>query len=164
MREIDEALDGEIDYLFVATSTSGTLLGCCDYLRSRNRQTRVVAVDAAGSVLFGGTPGTRRLPGLGAGIETDLSRRVEFDELVRVSDMECVIGCRRLAHHEAILAGASAGGVVMAFDKIARRMARGDRCALIFADGGSGYLTTVYDDDWVESELGCTRDELAALV
>ena len=74
MREIDEALEGEIDHVFVATSTAGMLLGCCDYLRDRRRRTRVVAVDALGSVLFGGAPGVRRLPGLGAGVETDLSR------------------------------------------------------------------------------------------
>jgi cysteine synthase A len=164
MREVDEALEGDIDYLFVATSTAGTLLGCCDYLRDHDRSTRVVAVDAVGSALFGGTSGDRRLPGFGAGVETDLSRRVAFDELVRVSDLECVIGCRRLAEREAILAGASSGAVVVAFEKFAARMAAGDRCALIFPDGGAGYLTTLYDDAWVEAELGCAPDDLAALV
>ena len=69
MREIDEALDGDLDYLFVATSTTGTLRGCRDYLRANDRETRVVAVDAVGSALFGGARGTRRLPGFGAGVE-----------------------------------------------------------------------------------------------
>ena len=164
MREIDEALGGDIDHLFVATGTAGTLLGCCDYLLAHDRSTRVVAVDAIGSALFGGTSGERRLPGFGAGVETDLSRRVAFDDLVRVSELECVIGCRRMAAREAILAGASSGAVVMAFEKTAARMAPGDRCALIFPDGGAGYLTTVYDDAWVEAELGCAPHDLAALV
>jgi cysteine synthase A len=164
MREIDEALVGDIDHLFVATSTAGTLLGCCEYLSAHDRHTRVVAVDAVGSVLFGGTSGNRHLPGFGAGLESDLAKRVRFDELVRVSDVECVIGCRRLAEREAILAGASSGAVVMAFEKTAAEMAPGDRCAMIFPDGGAGYLTTVYDDAWVEAELGCTPHDLAALV
>jgi len=164
MREIDEALDGRLDFLFVATSTTGTLRGCGDYLREHGRSTRVVAVDSTGSALFGGGRGTRRLPGFGAGVETDLSAGAEFDELVRVSDLDCVVGCRRLAEREAILAGASSGGVAFAVEALAAQMEPGSRCAAIFADGGAGYLETVYDDAWVERELRCPPARLAALV
>ena len=164
MREIDEALDGRLDYLFVATSTTGTLRGCGDYLREHGRSTRIVAVDSTGSALFGGRRGTRCLPGFGAGVETDLSATAEFDELVRVSDLDCIVGCRRLAEREAILAGASSGGVAFALETLAAQMEPGSRCAAIFADGGTGYLETVYDDAWVERELGCPRARLAALV
>jgi cysteine synthase A len=164
MREIDEALGGDLDYLFVATSTTGTLRGCRDYLREHDRATRVVAVDAVGSALFGGTTGKRLLPGFGAGVETSLSLGVELDLLVRVSDLDCVVGCRRLAAREAILAGASSGGVARALATLAGSMPVGSRCALILPDGGTGYLGTVYDDSWVERELGCDADNLAALV
>jgi cysteine synthase A len=164
MREIDEALDGRLDYLFVATSTTGTLRGCGDYLREHGRSTRIVAVDSAGSALFGGLRGARRLPGFGAGVETGLSATADFDELVRVSDLDCVVGCRRLAEREAILAGASSGGVAFALEALAAQMEAGSRCAAIFPDGGTGYLETVYDDAWVERELGCGPGRLAALV
>jgi cysteine synthase A len=164
MREIDEALDGRLDYLFVATSTTGTLRGCGNYLREQGRGTRIVAVDSTGSALFGGRRGTRRLPGFGAGVETNLSAAADFDELVRVSDLECVVGCRRLAEREAILAGASSGGVAFAIEALAAQMEPGSRCAAIFADGGSGYLETVYDDAWIERELGCPPARLAAVV
>jgi cysteine synthase A len=164
MREIDDALEGQIDWLFVATSTTGTLRGCGDYLRERGRATRIVAVDSTGSALFGGVRGTRRLPGFGAGVETRLSAEAEHDELVRVSDLDCVIGCRRLAAREAILAGASSGGVAFALEALAGQMEPGSRCAAIFPDGGAGYLETVYDDGWVERELGCAHGRLAALV
>jgi 2,3-diaminopropionate biosynthesis protein SbnA len=164
MREIDEALAGQIDYVFVATSTTGTLRGCGDYLREHGRSTRIVAVDSAGSALFGGVRGTRRLPGFGAGVETALSAGADFDELVRVSDLDCVVGCRRLAEREAILAGASSGGVAFALETAAAHMEPGTRCAAIFADGGTGYLETVYDDAWIERELGCSPSRLAALV
>ena len=164
MREIDEALEGEIDYLFVATSTTGTLRGCAEYLREHERATCVVAVDAEGSALFGGAPGVRRLPGFGAGVETPLSRDAPFDRLVRVSDLDCVVGCRRLAEREALLAGASAGGVAYALAALAGEMPVGSRCAAILADGGAGYLETVYDDLWVERELGVDTHALAALV
>ena len=164
MREIDEALDGDVDYVFVATSTTGTLRGCVDYLRGHDRATKVVAVDAAGSALFGGRHGRRLLPGFGAGVESTLSLGAEFDELVRVSDLDCVVGCRRLVDREAILAGASAGGVVYALESLAAGMPAGSRCAAILHDGGSGYLGTVYDDGWVERELGCDAAALRVLI
>lgn len=164
MREIDEALDGDLDYLFVATSTAGTLRGCCDYLRARDRQTRVVAVDAVGSALFGGIRGRRLLPGFGAGVATDLSAGAWFDQIVHASDLDCVIGCRRLVDREAILAGASSGAVAVALEAIASTMASGSRCAAILPDGGTGYLGTVYDDQWVETELGCSSKQLDELV
>jgi cysteine synthase A len=164
MAEIDAALEGDLDWLFVATSTTGTLCGCCDFLLERGRTTRVVAVDALGSVLFGGERGVRRLPGLGAGIPTLLSRRAWFDQLIRVNDLDCVVGCRRLLAREAIFAGASSGGVAMAFESIAPLMDPGARCAMIFPDGGEGYSETVYDDEWVERELGVAPEELELLV
>ena len=164
MREIDEALDGQLDYLFVATSTTGTLRGCADYLRDHDRATRLVAVDSTGSALFGGVRGARKLPGFGAGVETKLSAGADHDDLARVSDLECVIGCRRLAQREAILAGASSGAVAFALAAAASDMIPGARCAAIFPDGGTRYLETVFDDAWVERELGCDAARLSGLV
>lgn len=164
MREIDEALGGDLDYLFVATSTTGTLRGCSDYLRAHSRATQLVAVDAVGSALFGGARALRQLPGFGAGVQTPLSRSAVFDRLIRVSDLDCVVGCRRLVEREAVFAGGSSGAVAAALDALAPDMPAGSRCALVFADGGAGYLRTVYDDEWVTNKLGCTPQDLGALV
>ncbi len=164
MREIDETLGGDLDYLFVATSTAGTLRGCHDYLCEHGRPTRIVAVDAVGSVLFGGARAARQLPGFGAGVETGLSRSAVFDTLVRVSDLDCVVGCRRLIEREAVFAGGSSGGVAAALQSLAPLMPSGSRCALIFSDGGQGYLETVYDDAWVARTLDCAPEDLVGLV
>jgi cysteine synthase A len=164
MREIDLALEGRVDVLLVATSTTGTLAGCGAYLRDAGRDTRIVAVDAVGSVLFGGTRGRRMLPGFGAGTETELSRSVRFDDLVRVTDLDCVVACRRLAATEAILAGASGGGVLAGLERLAPALDPGARCAVILADGGVGYLETIYDDEWVRRALGVPPERLRALV
>jgi N-(2-amino-2-carboxyethyl)-L-glutamate synthase len=75
-----------------------------------------------------------------------------------------VVGARRLARREAILAGASSGGVLVALERLAGAMAPGTSCAVILPDGGTGYLETVYDDAWVASFLGCQPDALARLV
>ncbi len=164
MREIDEALGGEVDVIFVATSTAGTILGCQNYLREHDRPTRLVAVDAEGSALFGGFRAPRRIPGFGAGVETGLSRAAHPDEIVRITELESVVGCRRLVAREAIFAGGSSGAVVSAAERLADGFAAGTRCAVILPDGGRGYLPTVYDDAWVERELGCDTERLAELV
>ncbi len=164
MREIDEALEGDVDLVFVATSTTGTLRGCADYLRAHGRRTQVVAVDAVGSALFGGVRARRLLPGFGAGAPTPLSAGAVPDQLVRVDDLECVVGCRRLVAREAILAGASSGAVAMAVQRLAPQLAPGSRCAIILPDGGAGYLQTVYDDAWVHDQLGCAPVDLASRV
>lgn len=164
MREIDEALGGAVDVVLVATSTAGTILGCQTYLRERGRTTRVVAVDAEGSALFGGLRAPRRIPGFGAGVETGLSRATRPDEVVRVTELESVVGCRRLVDREAIFAGGSSGAVVSALERLAPALAPGTRCAVVLPDGGRGYLPTVYDDAWVQRELGCDAARLAELV
>ena len=166
MREIDEALDGDLDYLFVATSTTGTLRGCCDYLREhgprharrRRRRGRQRAVRRARAR-------PRRCPGFGAGVETELSRRREFDRLVRVSDLDCVVGCRRLVAARGDLRRRRPRAAVAAALRAARAGAarRAAAARSILPDGGAGYLDTVYDDEWVAGELGCSADELAAL-
>ncbi|MGB0119855.1 MAG: 2,3-diaminopropionate biosynthesis protein SbnA [Solirubrobacterales bacterium] len=164
MREIDEALDGRIDYLFVAAGTAGTVRGCIDYLRRENRQTKVIAVDAVGSILFGGERGERLLPGMGAGRISELAKSTRPDQVVKVNELECVVACRRLATREGILAGASSGGVMAALEKLAPEMESDARCAVILADGGTAYLDTVYDDGWVEKSLACDPHRLADLV
>ena len=66
MHEIAAALEGKVDYLFVATGTCGTLRGCAEYVRDYHLGTKVFAVDAEGSVIFGGQPAKRLIPGHGA--------------------------------------------------------------------------------------------------
>lgn len=164
MREIDDALDGRIDAVFIATSTTGTARGCARYLRQRGRSTRVVAVDARGSALFGGPPGDRPIPGFGAGTVPPLAKEARFDDLVRVSALDCVVGCRRLAERESLLAGGSSGGVLQAVRLRVAEMPPESTCVVILADRGTRYLDTVFDDAWVASRLGCSPEELARLV
>jgi N-(2-amino-2-carboxyethyl)-L-glutamate synthase len=163
MAEIDAALGGEVDVLVVAVSSTGTIGGCVDHLARHDRTTRVVAVDAEGSVLFGGRAGRRLIPGLGAGQIPSLAIGREVDEVARVSDLDCVVGCRRLALTDALLVGGSAGG---ALQVVRSRQAelRGRTCVVIAADSGHRYLDTVFDDGWVEDALGVDPGELARLV
>jgi N-(2-amino-2-carboxyethyl)-L-glutamate synthase len=154
MRELDEALNGEIDYLFCATSTCGTIRGCADYVRDHNLRTKIFAVDAVGSVIFGGKPSKRLIPGHGAMRRPELYRPDMAEECIRVTDLDCVVGCRRLMRREAILVGGSSGGVLMAIDRISHRIPRGATCVAIFPDRGERYLDTIFTDEWVEEHFG----------
>jgi N-(2-amino-2-carboxyethyl)-L-glutamate synthase len=164
MAEIVDALDGRVDWLFCATSTCGTVRGCSELVRDLGLSTRVVAVDARGSVIFGGEPGTRHIPGLGAGIVPPLCEPGLIHETIHVSDLDCVAGCRRLLRREAIFAGGSSGGVVRAVEEASPRIPDGARCVMILPDRGERYLDTVYSDDWVHETLGAAvpDDEPAA--
>ena len=154
MREIDEALDGKVEYLFCAASSCGTIRGCADYVQDYNLGTRIFAVDAVGSVIFGGQPAKRLIPGHGAMKRPELYRPDMADECIHVTDLDCVVGCRRLVRSEAILVGGSSGGVLMAIDRVRHRIPRGAVCVAIFPDRGERYLDTVYSDDWVEEHFG----------
>jgi cysteine synthase A len=116
MHEIATELDGRIDYLFVATSTCGTLRGCAEYVRDHHLKTKIFAVDAEGSVIFGGKSAKRLVPGHGASRRPELFRPGLANEYVRVTDLDCVVGCRRLVQSEAILAGGSLGECLWAVE------------------------------------------------
>ncbi|MCL4170102.1 UNVERIFIED_CONTAM: hypothetical protein GTU68_050098, partial [Idotea baltica] len=121
MREIVDAMGEAPDYVFIATSTCGTLMGCADYLSSIRAETKIVAVDAAGSVIFGGATGERKIPGHGAGCRSHFLDPSVCHSVERVSDRDCVKGCHRLMDREAILAGGSSGGVTTAAERYFHR-------------------------------------------
>jgi cysteine synthase A len=161
--EICDALGAAPTKLFVATSTTGTLLGCLNAVRALNVDTQVIAVDSAGSALFGGTSGDRYLPGLGAGFETDLSLHAHPHAIHRIPEAQMVRGARLLARREGIMAGASTGALVAAVGAelacTSARLATSDpqatneTWAFLVHDGGAPYLPTVYNDDWVRTSL-----------
>jgi N-(2-amino-2-carboxyethyl)-L-glutamate synthase len=153
MKEIVDSLGDPPDYLFCCVSSCGTIRGCVDYIRRQKLSTKVVAVDSVGSVIFGGAKGVRLIPGMGA------SRRPEnwtpnlADDVVRVSDLDCVEGCQRLVQREGILAGGSSGGALIGFERYLASIRSNARCAVILPDRGDRYLDTIYCDEWVRRRL-----------
>jgi cysteine synthase A len=148
--EILADLDRPIDCLVVPVSTTGTILGLARRLRTAFPALRVVAVDAAGSVIFGGPAGPRHVPGLGAGRRPELLAPAEIDEVVSVSDREAVAGCRELAISEGIVAGGSSGAVVAAIGRLRPRLPAQWQVLTVLPDRGDRYLDQVYDDAWVD--------------
>lgn len=154
MEEILTTLGGQLDYIFCATSTCGTMRGCAEYVREHGLSTKVIAVDAIGSVIFGGPSAKRLIPGHGAAVTPQLFQPDLVDRYVLVSDLDCVIGCRRLARKEAILAGGSSGAIISAVELVKDEIEGGATCAMILPDRGERYLDTIYSDEWVEKNFG----------
>ncbi|MYY05116.1 MULTISPECIES: 2,3-diaminopropionate biosynthesis protein SbnA [unclassified Streptomyces] len=159
MREIHEALSQAPDYLFLAAGTTGTLRGCAEYIAAEDLPTQVVAVDAVGSVIFGPPESWERrhrrtIPGHGAAVVPALLRPGLADRVVKVTDLDCVRGCRTLLAKESILAGGSSGAVISALMDASSWITPGATCVAILPDGGDRYLDTIYSDSWVESRFG----------
>lgn len=152
MPEIIDML-GIIDYLFCGVSTCGTIRGCMEYIRKNNFSTKLVAVDAQGSIIFGGEKGPRQFPGLGAGLVPSLYQPDIADRVIHVSDLACVQGCHDLLHYESVMAGASSGGVISAIQCMTPSIPAGSICVAILPDRGERYLNTVYNPNWIKQHL-----------
>lgn len=152
--EIIEELGEAPDYLLAGVSTCGTIMGCARYIHDQKLKTKVIAVDVDGSIIFSEEKKPRFIPGMGASVKSHFLRVELLAEHVHVTDVECIQGCRRLLREEAILAGGSSGGVLMALEKIKAEITPESRCVLIFPDRGERYLNTIYSDEWVTQHFG----------
>src|SRR5512145_1909403 len=155
--EIIEDLDGSIDCLVTAVSTTGTIMGTARRLRRQFPRLHVIAVDAVGSLIFGGPSSSRHIPGIGSSRVPELLCSEEIDQVVYVDDLETVEGCRRLMLQESIFAGGSSGSVIAAITKLLPMLPRPYRIVTILPDRGERYLETVYNDEWI-AQLGITTD------
>lgn len=154
MEEINREVGKDINFLFCSTSTCGTLRGCSEYVRAHNLPTKIVAIDAVGSVIFGNERTERLIPGHGAAVIPGLFQSELADYVIHVSDLECVIGCRRLVYEEALLSGGSSGAIIAGVMKLDASITKGSVCVAIFPDRGERYLETIYCDEWVTKHFG----------
>jgi 2,3-diaminopropionate biosynthesis protein SbnA len=144
----------ELDVLFVGAGTTGTLMGCARYFREWHRPVRIVAVDAVGSVTFGGAPGRRMLPGLGMSIRPPLLDETYVDEVVRVEEADTVRACHRLARRGFLFGGSTGTVVSGAMSWLARNDTRALTAVAIAPDLGERYLDTVYQTNWLQDLYG----------
>lgn len=151
---------GAIDGLFIGAGTTGTLMGCADYFSQHSPSTRVIAVDAAGSVTFGWPPAPRFIPGLGASRRPEIYTDTGFEK-VQVDEPDTVAECRMVAERYGLLAGGSTGTVLAAVRQLGHTFPPGSRIAAISPDLGDKYINTIYSDEWVESRYA-TMAELSS--
>jgi cysteine synthase A len=157
MQEVAAELNGKVDYLFVATGSCGTIHGCARFIAENGLSTQIVAVDAEGSAIFGEPTCQRLIPGHGAAVRSALYYDGIADSVVRVTDQDCVVGCRRLVAAEAILSGGSSGAIVSAVNQRRADLPADATCVLLLPDRGERYLDTIYSDAWVAEKFGDIR-------
>lgn len=151
---------GHVDYAFIGAGTTGTLMGCAEYFRQHSPATRIIAVDAVGSVSFGGPPARRHIPGLGTSRRPEILDERRIDEVVMVPEADAVDMCRMLAEERGLLLGGSSGTVLSAVRAKAKEIPEGSVVVALSPDFGERYLETIYDDSWVADrwpELICSE-------
>jgi len=144
--EIEQALEGRVDALVAGVGTGGTITGVGEYLRARNPQLRIVAVEPrASAVLSGGEPGPHRIQGIGAGFIPPVLNRELLDEVVTVSDEDAIQTAWSCARRVGLLAGISCGAALWASLQIAARPeSGGQRIVVIMPDSGERYISQAF--------------------
>jgi cysteine synthase len=144
--EIERALDGRVDVLVAGVGTGGTITGVGEYLRERNPQLRVIAVEPRGSaVLSGERPGPHRIQGIGAGFVPPVLNRELLDEIIGVSDDDAIHTAWACAKRAGLLAGISCGAALWgALQVAARPESKGKRIVVMMPDSGERYVSQAF--------------------
>ena len=142
--EIWQDTDGKVDIFVAGVGTGGTITGVGEYLKSKNPDIKIAAVEPAGSpVLSEGRPGPHKIQGIGAGFVPDTLNTNVYDEIITVENDEAFAAGRALARQEGVLVGISSGAAVFAASQLAARPEnRGKIIVVLLPDTGERYLST----------------------
>lgn len=142
--EIWEQTEGEVDIFISAVGTGGTLSGTAKYLKEKNENVQVIAVEPAGSpVLTEGKAGAHKIQGIGAGFIPDTLDTTIYDEVVTITDEDAYKEAKRFGICEGILVGISSGAALKAASVIAKKPENaGKKIVVILPDSGDRYLST----------------------
>ena len=142
--EIWEDTEGTVDLFVAGVGTGGTITGVGKYLKSKNSQIEVVAVEPDSSpVLSGGAPGAHQIQGIGAGFIPSILDTNIYDEVIQVSNEEAFSVARSVGKCEGILVGISGGAALSAAIELAKRPCnKGKNIVVLFPDAGDRYLST----------------------
>ena len=142
--EIWEQTDGKVDIFVAGVGTGGTLTGVGEYLKSKNPNVKIVAVEPATSpVLSKGTPGSHKIQGIGAGFVPDVLNTKIYDEILPIENEDAFTEGRAFARAEGILVGISSGAALKAASILAQRPEnKGKVIVALLPDSGDRYLST----------------------
>ncbi|MGD9899854.1 MAG: pyridoxal-phosphate dependent enzyme [Calditrichaceae bacterium] len=155
--EIWDQMDGKIDYIVAGIGTGGTLSGVARYLKEKNPDIKVIAVDPVGSVFYDYfksgkliEPHVYKVEGVGEDMLVDALDFNLIDDIIQVNDKDSFMTARDLARNEGIFAGGSSGSAVWGALQIAKKAGPGKNILTILPDTGFRYLSKLYNDEWMQ--------------
>lgn len=142
--EIWEQTDGKVDIFVAGVGTGGTITGVGEYLKEKNPEVKIVAVEPAGSpVLSAGTPGAHKIQGIGAGFVPDTLNTEIYDEIITIENEDAFVEGKAFAVSEGVLVGISSGAALKAAAILAQRPENaGKTIVVLLPDSGDRYLST----------------------
>lgn len=150
--EIWEQTEGRVTHFIAGIGTGGTITGVGTYLKdASDGRVRVIGADPEGSVYSGGSGRPYLVEGVGEDFWPKVFDKDICDEVIRVSDAESFQIARYLAQKEGLLVGGSGGLATAVALKVARRCGPDDVVVVLLPDGGRGYLSKIYNDDWMSA-------------
>ncbi|MGW3077331.1 MULTISPECIES: cystathionine beta-synthase [unclassified Kitasatospora] len=148
--ELWEQTEGKITHFVAGVGTGGTISGTGNYLKEASGgKVKVIGADPEGSVYSGGTGRPYLVEGVGEDFWPTAYDRNVADEIVAVSDKDSFQMTRRLAKEEGLLVGGSCGMAVVAALEVAKELGPDDVVVVLLPDGGRGYLSKIFNDDWM---------------
>jgi len=150
--EIYRQMHGEVDALFMAVSTGGTLAGVGRFFREVSPTTSIIGVDAHGSVVFGTPPAPRKLTGIGSSRPSSFITNELYDLHMLAKDEEAFAFCRALWETTAIKVGGSSGAVLTACARYLQAHPEVKNVVCVCADSGDNYENSIFNDDWIQKQ------------
>jgi cystathionine beta-synthase len=147
--EIWAQTDGRVTHFVTGIGTGGTISGTARYLKERNPGVVVVGADPEGSVYSGGTGRPYLVEGVGEDFWPTTYDATLVDRIEAVSDRDSFMMTRRIAREEGMLVGGSCGLAVVAALRVARELDGDALVVVLLPDGGRGYLSKIFNDDWM---------------
>ena len=162
--EIWTQTGGTITHFVSGLGTGGTISGTARYLKEKNPAIRVVGADPEGSIYSGDTPKSYAVEGIGMSYLPETVDLKVIDEMTRVSDRESFLMARRITREEGLLVGGSSGTAAVAAIKLAKTLPPEAVLVVVFPDSGRGYMSKIFNDEWMIANGFLAEGKRAATV